>query len=48
MSPQSYTNVLQMIGHTPLVAVKSLDTGPCRLQAFGGLLKALGSADCEI
>ena len=24
------------------------DTGPCRLQAFGGLLKALGSADCEI
>src|SRR5579872_3793380 len=31
MSPQSYTNILQMIGHTPLVAVKRLDTGPCRL-----------------
>ena len=24
------------------------DIGPCRLKAFGGLLKALGSADCEI
>jgi hypothetical protein len=24
------------------------DTGPCRLKAFGGLLRALGSADCEI
>jgi outer membrane biosynthesis protein TonB len=24
------------------------DSGPCRLKAFGGLLKALGSADCEI
>jgi hypothetical protein len=24
------------------------DTGSCRLKAFGGLLKALGSADCEI
>lgn len=24
------------------------ETGPCRLKAFGGLLKALGSADCEI
>lgn len=31
MPPQSYTNVLQMIGHTPLVAVTRLDTGPCRL-----------------
>src|SRR6185437_13257727 len=31
MSPQSYTNVLQMIGHTPLVAATHLDTGPCRL-----------------
>jgi cystathionine beta-synthase len=31
MSPQSYSNVLQMIGHTPLVAVNHLDTGPCRL-----------------
>jgi len=31
MSPQSYGNVLQMIGHTPLVAVNHLDTGPCRL-----------------
>jgi hypothetical protein len=24
------------------------NTQPCRLSAFGGLLKALGSADCEI
>ena len=24
------------------------NTGPCRLSAFGGLLRALGSADCEI
>src|SRR5215831_14783680 len=24
------------------------DTEPCRLKAFGGLLKALNSADCEI
>jgi hypothetical protein len=24
------------------------DTGPCRLSAFGGLRKALNSADCEI
>ena len=31
MSPQSYGNVLEMIGHTPLVAAKRLDTGPCRL-----------------
>ena len=31
MPPQSYSNVLQMIGHTPLIAVKHLDTGPCRL-----------------
>ncbi|HUA23937.1 MAG TPA: pyridoxal-phosphate dependent enzyme [Steroidobacteraceae bacterium] len=31
MSPQSYGNVLQMIGNTPLVAVNHLDTGPCRL-----------------
>ncbi len=31
MSPQSYSNVLQMIGHTPLVAVTRLDTGPCEL-----------------
>src|SRR6185312_5683291 len=31
MSPQSYSNVLQMIGHTPLVAVPRLDTGACRL-----------------
>ena len=29
--PQSYSNILQMIGHTPLVAVTRLDTGPCRL-----------------
>jgi cystathionine beta-synthase len=31
LSPQSYRNVLQMIGHTPLVAVRHLDTGPCEL-----------------
>ena len=31
MPPQSYSNVLEMIGHTPLIAVKHLDTGPCRL-----------------
>ncbi len=31
MSPQSYSNVLQLIGNTPLVAVTRLDTGPCRL-----------------
>ena len=31
MPPQSYSNVLEMIGHTPLIAVKRLDTGPCRL-----------------
>ena len=31
MSPQSYSHILQMIGHTPLVAVTRLDTGPCRL-----------------
>jgi cystathionine beta-synthase len=31
MSAQPYTNVLEMIGHTPLIAVKHLDTGPCQL-----------------
>src|SRR5215469_1876635 len=31
MSPQSYSNIRQAIGHTPLVAVTRLDTGPCRL-----------------
>jgi cystathionine beta-synthase len=31
MSAQSYSNILQLIGHTPLVAVTRLDTGPCRL-----------------
>src|SRR5579863_7115081 len=31
MSPQSYSNILQAIGHTPLVAVTRLDSGPCRL-----------------
>jgi cystathionine beta-synthase len=31
MSPQSYGNVLELIGHTPLVAVTRLDTGPCQL-----------------
>ena len=27
---------------------KAGNTGPCRLSAFGGLLKALGSTGCEI
>ena len=31
MPPQTYTNVLEMIGHTPLMAVRHLDTGPCEL-----------------
>ena len=31
MPSQPYTNVLEMIGHTPLVAVTHIDTGPCRL-----------------
>ena len=29
--PQIYRNVLEMIGHTPLMAVHHLDTGPCEL-----------------
>jgi cystathionine beta-synthase len=31
MSPSTYTNVLQMIGNTPLMAVRRIDTGPCQL-----------------
>jgi cystathionine beta-synthase len=31
MPSQVYENVLQMIGHTPLVAARHLDTGPCEL-----------------
>jgi cystathionine beta-synthase len=31
MPAQVYGNVLDMIGHTPLVAVRHLDTGPCEL-----------------
>jgi cystathionine beta-synthase len=31
MSGSSYGNVLEMIGHTPLMAVRHLDTGPCQL-----------------
>jgi cystathionine beta-synthase len=31
MPQQSYGNALEMIGHTPLLAVEHLDTGPCRL-----------------
>jgi cystathionine beta-synthase len=31
MPPPTYTNVLQMIGNTPLMAVRRLDTGPCQL-----------------
>jgi cystathionine beta-synthase len=29
--PPTYTNVLQMIGNTPLMAVRRIDTGPCQL-----------------
>ena len=31
MPLQSYGNPLEMIGHTPLLAVRHLDTGPCTL-----------------
>ena len=31
MPSQTYSNTLEMIGHTPLVAVRHLDTGPCEL-----------------
>jgi cystathionine beta-synthase len=31
MSLSSYGNVLEMIGNTPLMAVRRLDTGPCEL-----------------
>jgi cystathionine beta-synthase len=31
MPPQVCNNVLEMIGHTPLIAVRHLDTGPCEL-----------------
>jgi cystathionine beta-synthase len=31
MPPPTYPNVLQMIGNTPLMAVRRLDTGPCQL-----------------
>ena len=31
MPSQPYSNVLQMIGHTPLIAVSHIDTGPCQL-----------------
>ena len=31
MSPPAYRNVLEMIGNTPLMAVRRLDTGPCEL-----------------
>ena len=30
-SLQTFSNVLEMIGHTPLVRVRHLDTGPCEL-----------------
>src|SRR3979409_2138622 len=30
MSPL-FTNVLEMIGNTPLIAVRHIDTGPCQL-----------------
>jgi cystathionine beta-synthase len=31
MHPSSFTNVLDMIGKTPLMAARRLDTGPCQL-----------------
>ena len=31
MAPQICNNVLEMIGNTPLMAVRHLDTGPCKL-----------------
>ncbi len=31
MAPPTYTNVLAMIGNTPLMAVRRIDTGPCEL-----------------
>src|SRR5690348_3844763 len=31
MPPQTFGNVLEMIGHTPLMAARHLDTGPCEL-----------------
>jgi cystathionine beta-synthase len=31
MASLSYANALEMIGHTPLMAVRHLDTGPCEL-----------------
>ena len=31
MAPLCYGNVLEMIGHTPLMAVRRIDTGPCEL-----------------
>jgi cystathionine beta-synthase len=31
MASQPYTNVLEMIGHTPMIAVSHIDTGPCQL-----------------
>ena len=31
MQPQVFQNALEMIAHTPLLAVRRLDTGPCQL-----------------
>ncbi len=31
MQPPTYGNVLEMIGNTPLMAVRHIDTGPCEL-----------------
>lgn len=31
MQPQVFNNALELIGHTPLLAVRHLDTGPCQL-----------------
>src|ERR1700746_167878 len=31
MAAASYGNVLEMIGNTPLIAVRRIDTGPCEL-----------------
>src|ERR1700746_2358594 len=46
MPTHTYANVLEMIGNTPLMAVRHLDTGPCELflklenQNPGGSIKA--------
>ncbi len=38
-----YTNVLEMIGRTPMIELSQLDTGPCRLFAKMELMNPAGS-----